>query len=148
MRKPGSAGSKKDRGRKAQAPSEPRFYLLRNAAAAGDYETARRMIEQDPDIVAARNSIGETALHFLVVENHGEAVTFLAGHGAEVNPRNAFGQSALYEAAQLGYVEMIDLLLRLGAKPSIEEGREIAQAARQDERGQIAAVLQSHGLPV
>ncbi len=148
MSEPDSASNEQDQAEEGQAQSDPRFYLLRDVAAAGDYEAAGQMIEQDPTIVAAKNSIGETALHFLVVENYLEAVEFLAGHGSDVNSRNDFGQSALYEAAQLGYLEMIDLLLRLGARPGMAEGPEIVQAAKRGKRKQIAAVLQTHGVAV
>lgn len=93
---------------------DDRFYHLRNAAFA-DLPLARKLIQDDPRIVSARNSLGETALHFLVVENQLEAVEFLAKQGSDVNNINDFDSSAIIEAAQLGYVEMIDLLLRLGA---------------------------------
>ena len=82
----------------ADAPTDPRFYQLRNAAYA-DRSAARELIANDASIVEAKNSIGETALHFLVVENQLEAVEFLAQHGSDVNNRNDFGTPAIIEAA-------------------------------------------------
>jgi len=100
------------------AEADQRFYQLRDAAYA-NRPVALELIEADPTIVAAKNSIGETALHFLVVENQLEAVEFLARHGSDVDNQNAFGIPAIVEAAQLGYREMVALLLKLGANPAM-----------------------------
>ncbi len=84
--------------------TDPRFYELRKAAYS-DPDRTHDLIASDPAIVDARNSIDETALHFLVVEDEREAVEMLAANGSDVNCRNAFGDAAIMEAAQLGYVE-------------------------------------------
>ncbi len=123
---------------------DPRFYELRNATFA-DQDTVLRLIEADPTIVGARNGIGETALHFLVVENYREAVEFLVQHGADVNTQNEFGQSAIIEAAQLGYVEMVDLMLRLGAKV---DGPELLSEVKPRKRKQFTAILQAHDVAI
>ncbi len=96
-----------------------RFYALRDAAYA-DLAAARELIENDASIVAAKNSIGETALHFLAIENALEAVKLLAQNGADVNNRNAFGTPAIIEAAEVGHLEMVDLLLELGADADLQ----------------------------
>ena len=125
--------------------TDPRFYLLRNAAC-WNLEEAHRLVLEDPTIVEARNSIGETALHFLVVENALEAVAFLAQHGSQVNTRNAFRNSALSEAVQLGYVEMVELLLPLGARISACQAEEIIEELEAEIQEQMRVLLARHGV--
>ncbi len=139
----------KSRLEKNEVIKDTRFYELRNAAYA-DLPLARKLIQNDPSIVTAKNSIGETAFHFLVVENQFEAVEFLVRHGSDINNRNDFGTPAIVEAAQLGYVEMIDLLLNLGAGVDVAEMVEWMEMfnVKEEKRNQIIAVLQKHGYMV
>jgi len=136
----------KQKVKKPEITKDGKFYELRNAAYANLPE-ARRLIQEDPPIVSAKNSIGETALHFLVVENLLEAVEFLAQHGSDVNNLNNFGTSAIVEAAQLGYVEMVDLLLNLGADIDVDEMVEEMEASEVEEetRNRMMAIFQQHG---
>jgi ankyrin repeat protein len=136
----------KSKKRKNDVKKDERFYELRNAAYYNTAE-ALKLIKQDPSIVSAKNSIGETAFHFLVVENELEAVEFLVQQGSDVNNQNDFGTPAIVEAAQLGYVEMVDLLMKLGAKVNIAEMIEEMEkmSVKEEKRNQIISVLQKHG---
>jgi ankyrin repeat protein len=98
----------------SSSESDPRFYALTNATWS-DLQEAERLVAADPSVVEARNSIGETAFHYLVVENASEAVEWLLQHGSQVDTRNEFGATPLMEAAKLGYVEMCRFLLEHGA---------------------------------
>lgn len=120
----------------ANSPTDPRFYQLRNAAYT-DLAAARELIANDASIVEAKNSIGETALHFLVVENQLEAVKFLAQAGSDVNNHNDFGTPAIIEAAQLGYGEMVELLLKLGANGDLEAIEAAIPDVSEEDRAQI-----------
>ena len=97
-----------------QKTADPRFYELRDAACA-DLSLAAALIQADPAILDARNSIGETAFHFLVIENEVEIATWMLERGADVNTRSNFGATPLIEAAGLGYYNMCKLLLKHGA---------------------------------
>ncbi len=104
------------------------------------------MIEADPSIVDAMNSLEETALHFLVVENRLEAVEFLAKHGSDVNGKTA-AILPIEEAARIGHVEMVDLLIRLGA--TVNAKKILKEAKSRDNKEaykEIRAVLKSHNL--
>ena len=46
-----------------------RFHTFRDAVLC-DLDVATRMLAEDPKLVLLRNSIGETAMHFLAIENH------------------------------------------------------------------------------
>jgi ankyrin repeat protein len=98
--------------------SEPgnnsRFVQIRDAAFY-DRDVAARLITEDRSILEARNGIGETALHFLVVENAHEAVDFLRANGATIDARNEFSSTPLMEAAALGYRDMCKYLIAHGA---------------------------------
>ena len=132
--------------RKNEVSRETRFYELLNAVFE-DLLLARKLILDDPTIVTAKNSIGETPFHYLVVENQLEAVEFLVQHGSDVNNQNEFGTSAIVEAAQLGYVEMVDLLLKLGASVNVAEMIEELEMmdVNEQRRNKIIAVFEKHG---
>ena len=136
----------KKKPKKKEAPKDERFYELRNAAFM-NLPLARKLIKEDPTIVAAKNSIGETALHFLAVENQLEAVEFLARHGSDINNQNNFGQSVLVEVALIGHTEMLELLLKLRVKVDLstvlDELVEMDVSEEQQER--ISEVFERHG---
>jgi hypothetical protein len=96
--------------------TDPRFYCLREAVE-NDLAEAERLVRTDPSIVAARNSIGETALHYLVFEDDVQAAVWLLEHGSDLETRNDFGATPLLEAARLGYGAMCRLLVARGANP-------------------------------
>lgn len=93
-----------------------RFYEIRNAFLE-DVAAAAALVAADQTLLDVRSGIGETPLHWLVVEDVIPAVIELIRLGAEVDCTNEFGATALMEAAQLGYVEMCGLLLAHGASP-------------------------------
>jgi ankyrin repeat protein len=93
---------------------DPRFQIFRDAACS-DLQVAAGLLAEDPKMVLLRNGIGETAMHFLAVEDHREAVSWLIENGAEVDTRNEFGQTPLMEVASLGMLDMCQLLVSRGA---------------------------------
>lgn len=87
--------------------------LMRFAIA--NPKLARKLVKDHPESLMLRTGIGETALHYLAVENYAEAVGLLIELGAEVNVTNEFGNSALQEAIQVEAAETIEVLRRAGA---------------------------------
>ena len=79
-----------------------------------------RLLSAAPDLITARTGLGETALHYLAVENQLEAVRTLVEYGAEVNTVNKCGGTPLSEAASLGYVDLVRYLLAVGAQIHVE----------------------------
>ncbi|HEX7028192.1 MAG TPA: ankyrin repeat domain-containing protein [Gammaproteobacteria bacterium] len=79
-------------------------------------EDALALLAKEPEPLKARTGLGETALHYLSVEDQLEAVRLLVEHGAEVNTINECGGTPLSEAASLGYVDLVAYLLGQGAK--------------------------------
>ena len=72
----------------------------------------------DRSILELRTGIGETALHYLAVDNYGSGVQTLIDLGASVHVTNEFGRSPLDEAAMVGAADAVAVLRRAGAVPS------------------------------
>jgi ankyrin repeat protein len=84
-------------------------------AAVHDPERARRLVRSDPHVLNLRTGLGETALHYLAVENHADAVQLLIDFGADVNVVNDFGASPLHEASQVKATATVLVLKNAGA---------------------------------
>jgi hypothetical protein len=84
-----------------------------------DLQTAKKMLDSDPSLLSLRDPCGETALHYLAIEDELEAVSWLISMGAEVNPRSQEDETPLSDAAGLGNLDMVKLLLAHGAAPNV-----------------------------
>jgi ankyrin repeat protein len=91
------------------------WYELRNAIYAGEFDTASKMLIEQPALIHLTNGIGETALHYLAVENDLEGVSWLQARGADLNTKNEFGIPVIFEVASLEYKELFDWFLAKGA---------------------------------
>jgi ankyrin repeat protein len=87
-------------------------------AAVFDPPRARQLVADHPNALDLRTRLGETALHYLAIENYVDAVQLLIDLGAQVNVTNEFGASALEEAELAGAADAAATLRRAGARPS------------------------------
>jgi ankyrin repeat protein len=78
-------------------------------------DAAAALLDAEPALLFARDGLGETALHYLAVENQLEAVQWLFARGATLNTVSDVQGSPLSEAASLGYEELVGWLLDHGA---------------------------------
>jgi ankyrin repeat protein len=83
--------------------------------ACGIPKLARKLVKDHPEVLGLRNRLGETALHYLAVENYADAVQLLIDLGADANVRNTFDASALEEAIHVEAQETVEVLRRAGA---------------------------------
>jgi ankyrin repeat protein len=97
------------------APWDPLLVELITAAVR-ESERARRLVERQPLVLDLRTGLGETALHYLAVENYADAVQLLIDLGAAANVTNEFGHTALEEAELAGAREAAAVLRRAGAE--------------------------------
>lgn len=74
-------------------------------------------------VINARDGNGEGALHTLVRGRDSNWLAFLLGKGAKPDLPNKDGNSPLALAAQIGWEEGADLLLRAGASVDASNGR-------------------------
>ncbi len=120
------------------------------ASYNGDLETVKRMIEENPGLVNARNSTGRFPLEMAAQTGQMEIVIFLLGRGADIN-MNRGGVTALHMAALYGgKTELITLLLESGADMNARTGQgatplNLAVAGKQRE---IAELLLDKGAEI
>ena len=109
------------------------FVRLRNACLE-EIEEARRLVLAEPKLLEARNGTGETALHWLSIENHMDAVAALIDWGADANTQDNFQSTPLIHCVILKYSAMVQLFLSKGAnvahKDHIGESAILAAAKR------------------
>jgi ankyrin repeat protein len=110
----------------ADATCNPLLIEFINAAVA-DPPRARDLVRTPPGILDLRTPLlGETALHWLAVENFHTAVALLLELGADVNVTNEFRYSPLKEARIAKATQTAEILERAGARLS---ARDIEQEA-------------------
>src|SRR5437879_9229514 len=101
--------------------------LIRAARRGPD--AVRELLRERPDLLGTKTAgAGESALHHRAIENALSAVRTLAAAGADVNSRDHSGSTPLMAAAQLHLVDMVALLLELGADPRQRWSRWAASA--------------------
>ena len=113
------------------------------AAALESPDSMLELVRAEPHLLEARTGLGETPLHYLVVENQLRAVILLVEAGAAVNTISSVGGTPLSEAASLGYSEMVEYLLARGANLWLPEQREptLHEAVRGGEAGIVKMLL-------
>ena len=79
--------------------------------------TVAVLVREEPELLTCTNYVGETVMHWFVVENNLEIVELLHTCGGSVS------DYALSEACSLGHVDMVYLLLRIGIIPDITSCR-------------------------
>lgn len=112
--------------------------------AVMDKAAAVALLRQHPALLQARCLHDETPLHFCAVEGFLDAVRFFATAGMEIDAVNRFGDTALVDAVTLGHLEMVRLLLALGASPnttSAVRGPVLHAAAESGNDGVVLALL-------
>jgi len=107
------------------------------------------LLRLEPELLESRTGLGETALHYLAVENQLRAVVLLVESGAEVNTLNSCGGTPLSEAASLGYVELVEYLLSQGARLHIagQRGPALHDAVRSGNAA-VVQLLLAAGAPL
>ncbi|MFN0137093.1 MAG: ankyrin repeat domain-containing protein [Phycisphaerae bacterium] len=95
-------------------------------AAVDDHPKAKSMLAACPGLRDRGWLHGETALHFLAIENYIEGVRFCCENGFDVNATNEFGDTALIDVMTLGRLELVNLLLEHGADPNAKSRTRIS----------------------
>jgi hypothetical protein len=103
------------------APDDPlRRSELWHAAAAGDAEAVRALLDEGADPRAA-DIDGEAPLHQAVRWGRSQVAEALLARGADPNARDPYGVTPLHLAARSSEA-LVDLLLRHGAEPGVTDG--------------------------
>lgn len=109
---------------------------LQKAAAAGEYEQVRALVEGGAD-PRQPDGAGDTPLHLAAGRGDWKTVDYLLGVGADGTAANAKGETPLHLAARVGALEVGELLLKAGASPSVKDkaGRTPLELARKCTQG-------------
>lgn len=102
--------------------SEKAYQLIN--ACFESLDKAGELLSADPELIHERDGVGETALHYLVIENQLEAVRFLVKYRADINTQDDFKVTPLAHAAQCGYEKMVEYLLSQGADVNLADENE------------------------
>jgi len=125
------------------------------AAAVGDVERLRELLEADPSLAGAWSPDGAGALHLAAYYGRGDAVRLLVARGADVNAhaRGFNGVAPINSAAatsgsdEATSTECVRILLEAGADPNARQrsGSTALHAAAQSRCGEMATLLLRHG---
>lgn len=78
-------------------------------------DQARELIEAEPDYLSYQDVAGETAFHYVVVENRLDLAQFLLAAGSDIDKADYFGATPLMHAVMLDHRELIKWLIEKGA---------------------------------
>ncbi|MBU0527204.1 ankyrin repeat domain-containing protein, partial [Candidatus Micrarchaeota archaeon] len=112
----------------------------------GDSSVVKTLGHRGTD-VNAKNSNGDTALHFSSMAGNFETTLFLMEQGARINAKNKDGSTPLHEAALYGHEAIVELLIRNGAKVNAEmnDWKRPLNLANEKDHPETARVLKAHG---
>jgi ankyrin repeat protein len=97
-------------------------FEFQRAVMRGDMEKATRILDEDPQIIYAKDKNGFTLLHYMVRDNKKDATVMLLDRHASINIRNNYGDTPLDFAAQTGNIEIARLLISKGALVNNTDG--------------------------
>jgi ankyrin repeat protein len=119
---------------------------LHLAAYFGSLRSLEVLVKAGADIeLCSQNDNANTPLHAAVAGGQPASVKALVAAGANMFATYFHGTSVLHEAAFLGRDDLVELLISLGAKPSVinDKGETPADIARQRGHGHIADLLEN-----
>lgn len=124
----------------------PLWYEFRNVVHCGEFEAAEKLLKETPSLLYMTNGLGETALHFLAVEDDQKGVAWLHAKGSDINTRNKFGTPVLFEVAQLGYKSLFVWFVENGADLRIRDARDqdIVDYLLEYDKGEMAGWVRTY----
>jgi ankyrin repeat protein len=91
------------------------------AAATGNNEKIKSLLNEGVNVNTADPRDGETALMAASTSKHVDTVKLLLKKGANINRKANHGESALRFATTHNQVDIVKVLLKNGAKPNIKD---------------------------
>jgi ankyrin repeat protein len=127
--------------------TDPLWQQFRDTIFTGDFVRASELLGKKPALLHMMNSIGETALHFLAVEDDRDGVAWLHARGADLDTKNSFGQPVIFEVASLGYKELFTWFKDNGAnlRATDNDGNDIVMHLLEYDCNEMAEWVRQHG---
>lgn len=90
-----------------------------------DLDEVRKLVEENPSLVNAKDDSGNTPLHYAAKNEKTEVCRFLLEHGANVDATNEHGRTPLHETASCytAYSDSVELLVQHGARMDLRDKR-------------------------
>ena len=85
----------------------------------GDLETVKSILEKDPELIKARDNVGDSPLTWAVTTNNIEIARYLIKQGAEINASNQDGRTPIHWVVIRAGADMAELLIENGADINI-----------------------------
>jgi len=131
----------------APAQDPPEFRALLLAAARGEVDRVRSILDENPDWIARVDGDDETALHYAASHGQAAVLRLLLERGAPVDARSYNRFTPLHRAVMHGNVETVRRLL--AKRPDVEArtsfGRTALQLAADRDQHALVKVLLDHG---
>jgi len=114
-------------------------------AVFSNVHQAKAEVQRDPSLLQARDGVGETAFHYVVVENRVDLAQHLLEWGSDINTRDHSGVTPLMAAAYVGYLDMVKWLIQHGADMDLKDalGETALSKATQNDRVDVFNFLLS-----
>ncbi len=93
---------------------------IHDAAASGELQKMKFLIQAQPALVNARDANGQTPLELAATNNRKHIAEALLSAGADVNAKDNGGWTPLHMAAAGGHRDIIALLLAKSAAPNVQ----------------------------
>jgi hypothetical protein len=88
---------------------------LHSVVAKGDFDAARKLVEQGADVEAKDPSTGASVLHYAVMRGNPDILKWLLARGVDVDSRTKNGTTPLHTAVVYNRYEVAEMLLNRGA---------------------------------
>ena len=115
-----------------------------HAALENDSALVNELLKQGAELEWRNPDYGSTWLAVACINGSYEAAEALCAHGAEVDARDRNQYTPLMRAAYMGRTKICEMLLALGADPSLKDkdGKTALDWAREQNKPECAALLQ------
>lgn len=125
--------------------TSPVWYEFRNIVYSEQFDEAERLLSEVSDLRSMTNGCGETALHFLAIENDWAGVLWLHERGFSIDTVDAFGEPVIFVVAQLRYKELFSWFVSKGANlyAKNREGLDIISHLRDYDKDDMADWIKS-----
>lgn len=127
--------------------TSPLWYEFRNSLYSGEFDVAEELLKATPALLHLTSGLGETALHFLAVEDDRASVSWLRARGADINTRNMFGTPVIFEVAQLEYKDLFSWFVeqQVDLRARNAEDQDLVEYLLEYEKDEMAEWVRQNG---